>query len=873
MQAFKPTTSHYKFRDLKVYASTEWLADNKKKYRQVFDRYETTYVYAELSFYNKLFDEQDWEIEVELRCYSSKKGNRQLCTLPFKRKVNKYDPIVYIREGWGNQKEGMFWKKGAYYWEAWVDGKKVGTKFFYIEDAGRKETPEDQPYVSVQSLRLYEASYDDLPADKRIYYRKFDSEATRSIFVELALNNHNILNRWQCELFVKFYNDARELKGQVVRLMRIERNQLTIETTAGWGSNMKGSWRQDKYTAEVVFMDELLAVIPFEVTDEFERGNAGVMFGHAPANMLTVELPKRERADSFDTVMTQLDGLIGLSAVKKQVRDHAAYLEFKQLRKERGFKEEGLPNIHAVLTGNPGTGKTTVAKMMGEIYHHMGLLTKGHVHEVDRVDLVGEYIGQTAPKVKEAIDQARGGILFIDEAYALARSNEDSKDFGREVIEILLKEMSNGPGDLAVIVAGYPKEMHAFLDSNPGLRSRFKVNFDFADYLPQELQKIALVTAEQKEVVLTDEAREAIDRRITKAYRSRDRNFGNARYVIDLIESAKINLGLRIMQDEERQELSKAMLSTITLADVVALDSPAAVPTPDIPVENTALEAALAQLDAMIGLDAIKTQIHEMVDLVRYYHRDSREVLNRFFMHTVFVGNPGTGKTTVARILADIYRALGILERGHLVETDREGLVAGFVGQTATKTSAKIDEAMDGILYIDEAYALVNNSHHNDFGQEAIQTLLKRMEDDRGRFFVFAAGYPGNMESFLKANPGLHSRFDKLLKFDDYTPEQMLLIAHQMLAESQLHLSQAAEQVLLSHLRMLYDRRDRYFGNAREVRKLVRDVERMHSLRMAAEAADSAARGEVTVEDLTGLNGSSDTDVFQKKTIGFRARG
>ena len=133
-----PTFIKFKFRDLKAYCSTEWLSDNKKKYRQVFDRYETTYVYAELSFYNKLFDDEDWNVKINLKCYSLKKGRKELCDLNFDRKVSKYDNIVYIREGWGNKKFGAFWKKGTYYWEAYINGQKVSTKYFYIEENGEK---------------------------------------------------------------------------------------------------------------------------------------------------------------------------------------------------------------------------------------------------------------------------------------------------------------------------------------------------------------------------------------------------------------------------------------------------------------------------------------------------------------------------------------------------------------------------------------------------------------------------------------------------------------------------------------------------------------------------------------------------------------
>lgn len=175
----------------------------------------------------------------------------------------------------------------------------------------------------------------------------------------------------------------------------------------------------------------------------------------------------------------------------------------------------------------------------------MGVLSEGHVYEADRAELVGEYIGQTAPKVKDAIEKARGGVLFIDEAYALARTNDDSKDFGREVIEILVKEMSNGPGDLAVIMAGYPKEMKYFLDSNPGLKSRIKLYYEFPDYLPQELYEIAEFAAKDKGLIFHEEAKQALHHLILNAYRSRDNTFGNARFVFDIVDKAKNQFGYK----------------------------------------------------------------------------------------------------------------------------------------------------------------------------------------------------------------------------------------------------------------------------------------------------------------------------------------
>nr|WP_290932776.1 AAA family ATPase [Haliscomenobacter sp.] len=252
-------------------------------------------------------------------------------------------------------------------------------------------------------------------------------------------------------------------------------------------------------------------------------------------------------------------------------------------------------------------------------------------------------------------------------------------------------------------------------------------------------------------------------------------------------------------------------------------------------------------------------------------------MLNSFFLHTVLIGNPGTGKTTVARILTKIYKALGMLERGHMVETDRQGLVAGFVGQTAIKTNEKIEEALGGVLFIDEAYSLTakTGGAHGDFGDEAIQTLLKRMEHMRGQVFVFVAGYTDNMETFLKANPGLNSRFDKMLRFEDYMPDELLQIAMHMLDQSGLIPTPEAEEYLKSYLAFLYDCRDKYFGNARTVRNVVNEALKNQNLRLAAlpaEARKNVPNNLLTLEDLETFKLDKSTFAFNRQTIGFKAR-
>ena len=857
----------YKYKSLNVYSSTEWLANNQKKYRQVFSSYESTYIYAELAFYNKNFDIKAWNINIKLCCYEIGK-KKKICNLDFNKKIGKSDQVVHIREGWGNKKEGSFWKKGTYFWEAWIEGEKVGTKYFYVEDYGNDSQAFLDNQIELSSMKLYEGSYEDVHETQRVYLKTFSSETTRYIYSELVFRKKQVEKLYNLEIFIKFYNQARELKGQVAKLVKVKNKDSQFMTSLGWGSNIKGSWRNGKYTAELVILDKLVAIVPFEIDFDHIEGSGALQFFRGDKSLFLQ--PDLELNQSFDEIVDRFDSLIGLESIKKQISDHSSYIKYLQLRKERGLKEEDEINIHSVFTGNPGTGKTTVAKMMGAIYKKMGLLSKGHVHEVDRSDLVGEYIGQTAPKVKSAIGKARGGVLFIDEAYALARTNDDSKDFGREAIEILVKEMSNGQGDLAIIVAGYPKEMTHFINSNPGLKSRFKHFFEFPDYLPQELIQIADFAAMDQGVNFSKFAKDRINEYIVNAYRDRDVNFGNARFVYNLVEKGKIKLGLRVMSSKDTAALSDKEFNLVRLEDVNKIELVPQKLKPEIPVDKELLRMSLQELDALIGIENIKKEIHELVDLVHFHKNSGKDVLNNFYLHTVFIGNPGTGKTTVARILTKIYKALGLLERGHIIETDRQGLVAGYIGQTAIKTNERINEANGGVLFIDEAYALSNfGGLQGDYGNEAIQTILKRMEDNRGEFFVFAAGYPDNMEVFLKANPGLRSRFDKVLKFEDYSPEELLSIATYMIEQNGYHLQKPAQDHLMEELIDLHETRNKYFGNAREVRKIVLDIIKNQNLRLAQQD-DTSANMDIILEDLEQISAHRDSDLFTKESIGFK---
>jgi len=273
------------------------------------------------------------------------------------------------------------------------------------------------------------------------------------------------------------------------------------------------------------------------------------------------------------------------------------------------------------------------------------------------------------------------------------------------------------------------------------------------------------------------------------------------------------------------------------------------------------LDALIAELHQLVGLKSVKTEVQELVNYVRLQQLRRTEHLKTgdVSMHMVFVGNPGTGKTTVARLIAQIYQALGVLDRGHLIETDRAGLVAGYVGQTALKVNEVVDRALGGVLFIDEAYALARSGDENDFGAEAIETLLKRMEDHRDEFVVIVAGYPELMAQFLGANPGLASRFSKTLVFEDYSPTELLQILKLMCDREEYVLSPGAESTAQRLFERVYAGRDDRFGNARFARNLFERAVTNLATRIANVAApDRPALMTIEGLDITPVDASAD---------------
>jgi S1-C subfamily serine protease/Holliday junction resolvasome RuvABC ATP-dependent DNA helicase subunit len=520
--------------------------------------------------------------------------------------------------------------------------------------------------------------------------------------------------------------------------------------------------------------------------------------------------------------LDELTQLTGLTTVKAEIGTLIQRLQIEAARREKGLPAAPI-SLHMIFSGPPGTGKTAVARLYGAILRDLGVLEKGHLVETDRAGLVAGYVGQTALKTRQKITDALDGILFIDEAYALAEQGAGTAhDFGREAIDILLKDMEDQRERLVVIAAGYPDPMRKFLSSNPGLPSRFTKTIQFPAYESSELVAITHSMARRDGLHLAEAADPVLKNFFERARTAHD--FANARTARTLLERAREMQAARIAPLIGNPGVD---LSELTLADIQAALA--------IKAGGSASQhSALDELAQMTGLATVKSEIGTLISRlqVEAARREQGLPVAPISLHMVFTGPPGTGKTAVARLYGAILRELGVLEKGHLVETDRAGLVAGYVGQTALKTKEKIADALDGILFIDEAYMLADAAGAAaDFGREAIDTLLKQMEDKRDRLVVIVAGYPEQMRHFLASNPGLPSRFTKAIDFKSYETAELVAITRALASRDGLRVAPEADPLLQAFFERARTAPD--FANARTARTVLERAREAQAARIA----------------------------------------
>ena len=577
---------------------------------------------------------------------------------------------------------------------------------------------------------------------------------------------------------------------------------------------------RDKDFANGRTMRQLFDKITAKQAERLQKEDMSTKTNEELMTIIQEDIPyEAPKAVDYTECLAKLNGMVGLTAVKQEISNLAAFLNL-QIRRGETNTFQGK---HYVFTGNPGTGKTTVARIMADVFRTLGILSRGQLVEADRSKLVSGYSGQTAIKTNQLIDSAMGGVLFIDEAYTLKSGDNDS--FGGEAIDTLLKRLEDDRGKFICIVAGYTDQMHDFIDTNPGLKSRFTQTIHFDDYTPDELTEIFVNLAKGKNFTVDDATRDAVHRQFEQLYLRRDKNFGNAREARRIFDAAVEKQSQRLMAEVNNPDFKDEDMYRITEADLAVQQSEKARP----------LDEVLNELDEFIGMRSVKNMIRRLA--VQSMFMKQRAAMGagkvqQMAMNFILTGNPGTGKTSIARKMGEVLQSMEILPTSRVIEASRATLVGKYMGETPKIVNNMCDKAMGGILFIDEAYTL--SSENDQYGKEAIDTLMKRMEDDRGKFVVIAAGYQKEMEEFMNVNPGLASRFTHKMHIEDYNEDELLAIYKKMAAKDNYTLSPAAEFKLMDLICRKVVSKSNSFGNAREMRNMLDETIQQLSVRVSA---------------------------------------
>lgn len=554
-----------------------------------------------------------------------------------------------------------------------------------------------------------------------------------------------------------------------------------------------------------------------------------------------------DRDENVESSYDKLNKMIGLEIVKKQIEKIIAADIVEKERKKRKEKDYKLNTMHMIFGGNPGSAKTTVAKLFAGIAKEKGILKSGVFVERGGMDLDGS---GCVTAIRESFMAAKGGVLFIDEAFSLKSDT---------AVTVLLQEMENQRDNVIVILAGNNERMQEFMKINEGLKSRIPYWIEFPDYTADELTDIFRLMLQERGLSATDDViREAYY--IFEKVRNAD-NFGNGKYVRKLIECAMHESVVRLFSVRGNvSEIRKGEFFLITKADINMSEK-------ELKKERVA-GTAQKELDEMIGLSSVKEVLHKAIANYKMNKLCIEKGIQResISLNMVFTGNPGTAKTTVARLFAEILKDEKVLSTGVFVEVGRAELVGDHIGSTAPLVKRKFKEAQGGVLFIDEAYSLCD-SYENGFGDEAINTIVQEMENHKDDVIVIFAGYKTLMEQFLNRNPGMLSRIAFHVEFDDYTTDELCDITKLMLSRNQMKITDAAMEKLRKNYEYIGKSDD--YGNGHFVRKMLEEAAMNLAVRVL-----QLEKSEITMElmktidedDIPELCSKSQS---QKKQIGF----
>lgn len=793
-----------------VSVSCSSVADymGRKNYRTVYGAEELQELYVDLELINKRFGEQSWKADVVIRLYwfdgqkavpiAEKQGNMT---------VEKEEGEVRFGEVFsGSDFSGFTFKEGIYRILVQVNGVGGQSEDIYVME-GKGEPAGYFRVVHTGIDKCCDETEEQSNARPHSY-RVLDRSSLKDIrFYFLAQNL--LKHEWVYEFVLRVLDGTGNVKVE-----RIVKSGQYIKDPAGnsllcfavdLGGEIQDFWQAGGYSLIVIGFGQLILKLDFEIADreepyQYDTENSGVTAAHKGKE----EESTGYSAKGKEEVLERLYSLVGLRKVKEEITHISEYAEFVRLRRENGFLDV-FPPLHMIFTGHPGTGKNTVAEIIGELFRQLGLLSSGNVHRCSRKDLVQDGAAAEGQLVRRALADSTGGVLFIEDAGALFNPG-DPNDRGIPALGVLVNMLVQEKPEVLVILADDTDEMTEMLNSIPDLKKVFSRQLCFEDYTPEELMEITRNKLEKLQFRFTAAAEDKFFKMLKRISIAREFDFTNGRFIDERLEDAAMRMSKRLMGNR-KEAYQKEDLMLITDEDIVT-------------EPETDPGKSLEKLNSMVGLGELKQSILQHLNYIYFIRERQRQGFTDVMppLNMIFSGNPGTGKLTVAKMMGEIYHSLGILAHPNIVVQNAYNLT-GDSGMTPEQmVSVLADNADGGILYIENADVLPQSP----FGLSFFEMLLSSISTEEvGDMVVILAGYADNIEKMLAANPTLKTYFPYQFRFNDYKPEELLKIAEDKLEDKKYTFHPKAKEVFEELIKKAFEKRDKHFGNVLMVEKMV----------------------------------------------------
>ncbi|HQF42696.1 MAG TPA: AAA family ATPase, partial [Ignavibacteriaceae bacterium] len=720
--------------------------------------------------------------------------------------------------------------------------------------------PNGMQLIESKSIRMFNLQ-ESINSEKKTYLLQFDESITTYIAAEIIIKNpfFKTDDRLLRGLTIWYFED--EEIGRNDFNLKLKKDWELVEFVQSWGTPIPGFWKCGEVKIEIFLENQQIIRYNFQIGNQeiinFVDNNEQ---SKNPSNKQNTQQPKkleqfqRTNSDnnSIKNLFEEFDNLVGLQNLKQSLKDFISYLEFVKERKAQGIETNENISANCIFLGNPGTGKTTVARILGRFFKAIGILENGHVVEVDRTSLIGEYIGETAQKTEKVINQALGGILFIDEAYSLKR-DKSSQDFGQEAIDIIIKRIEDYKDKFFVIAAGYPEPMENFINSNPGLKSRFTHHFYFDDYNSNELAEIFRIFSEKEKYTLNEKAEKFLIEILDSLIDNTDGSFGNARFIRNLFSESKIELSKRYhsLDDEEKNFTN---LNTILVNDIQSAWQNIHNRNNSIVKSNEKLDRYVNEINNLVALDNVKITFNKIISSIKVDKLKSERSISSIhkIYNSIFIAEPGSGTSTVARLFAKSLFASNKLSKGQLVEIDS----STFYGLSKIDAYLGIDELFkqlkgNVVLVNDVTTSLQCDKNFSD---SLLQYFLKKLYLTGDDVVAILAGTKSEINFLVENFPVLESQFPNIFEFEPYTNRQLLEIALSICQKKNYQLDEGAWQQLLELIDEMRKEQNRNFYNARSIKELLnRAISIQEDRILSMPNIMSGDLMTITLEDLTLL--------------------